>query len=86
MFGSSSLSFLLEVVTPNEMELGEYDITLGPRAFGFEQQVVNVYRAPYGSGVESYRLETLLVEMVILCGNWPRELETVILRRRSRQC
>ena len=61
VFGSSSLSFLLEVVTPNEMVLGEYDVTLGPSALGVEQQVVNVFRAPYGSGVESYRLETLLV-------------------------
>jgi FimV-like protein len=60
-FDSSSLSFLLEVVTPNEMVLGEYDVTFGPSAFGVEQQVVNVFRAPYGSGVESYRLETLLI-------------------------
>ena len=43
VFGSSSLSFLLEVVTPNEMVLGEYDVTLGPSALGVEQQVVNVF-------------------------------------------
>ena len=60
-FGSSSLSFLLEMVTPNERVLGEYDVAFGLSDFGVEQQVVNVFRAPYGSGVESYRLETLLV-------------------------
>ena len=60
-FGSSSLSFLLEMVTPTERVLGEYDVAFGLSDFGVEQQVVNVFRAPYGSGVESYRLETLLV-------------------------
>lgn len=59
--GVMDLRFLLEVTTPTEKVLGEYFISLEPSVLQAEQQVVNTFRAPDGSGFESYRLETLLV-------------------------